>query len=97
MPKLRIFAARTGTNAPTIRYYESIGLLPSAALATGGQRTYGEADLKRLLFIRRCREFGLPIEQVLTLVCPCSTALSGSARHCSEASRRRAVEAEGTA
>jgi DNA-binding transcriptional MerR regulator len=74
-------AARTGTNAPTIRYYESIGLLPSAARASGGQRTYGEADLKRLLFIRRCRDFGFPIEQVRTLV----SLLDDSGRSCLEA------------
>ena len=31
---------------------------------TGGQRVYGDADVKRLGFIRRCREFGFSIEQV---------------------------------
>lgn len=81
--RLRIgsLAARTGTNAPTIRYYESIGLLPSAERASGGQRSYGEADLKRLLFIRRCRDFGFPIEQVRTLV----SLLNDSGRSCMEA------------
>lgn len=70
MVGLRIggLAARTGTNAPTIRYYESIGLLPSAPRESGGQRSYGAADLKRLLFIRRCRAFGFPIDQVRALV-----------------------------
>lgn len=69
MAGLRIggLAARTGTNAPTIRYHESIGLLPTAP-RPGGQRSYGEADLKRLLFIRRCRAFGFPIDQVRALV-----------------------------
>src|SRR5438309_1269457 len=37
-------ADRTGTNAPTIRYYEKIGLLPSADRQEGGQRIYGDAD-----------------------------------------------------
>lgn len=79
--KIGSLAARTGTNAPTIRYYESIGLLPSAARASGGQRTYGEADLKRVLYIRRCRDFGFPIEQVRTLV----SLLDDSGRSCLEA------------
>ena len=33
----------------------------------GGHRLYGEADRRRLTFIRRCRDFGFPIEQVRKL------------------------------
>jgi len=66
--KIGALAARTGTNAPTIRYYEEIGLLPSADRQQGGQRVYGDADVKRLTFIRRCREFGFSIDQVRSLV-----------------------------
>jgi DNA-binding transcriptional MerR regulator len=70
MAKLKIggLADRTGTNAPTIRYYEEIGLLRPADRQSGGQRTYGDADVKRLTFIRRCRDFGFSIEQVRSLV-----------------------------
>lgn len=52
---------------PTIRYYEQIGLLPKAARRLGGHRLYGEADRRRLTFIRRCRAFGFPIEEVRKL------------------------------
>jgi DNA-binding transcriptional MerR regulator len=61
-------SAETGCNVPTIRYYEQIGLLPSAQRAPNGHRYYREADLKRLVFIKRCRDFGFPIEQVRTLL-----------------------------
>jgi DNA-binding transcriptional MerR regulator len=61
-------AELTQSNVPTIRYYEEIGLLPKAARRLGGHRTYGETDLQRMTFIRRCRDFGFPIEQVRTLV-----------------------------
>lgn len=69
MQDLRIgeLARRTGTNTPTIRYYEQIGLLPPASRRGGGQRSYGDEDVKRLSFIRRCRDFGFSIEQVRTL------------------------------
>lgn len=66
--KIGGLARQTGTNAPTIRYYEEIGLLRSANRQAGGQRIYGDADVKQLTFIRRCREFGFSIEQVRSLV-----------------------------
>jgi len=66
--KIGGLAKRTGTNTPTIRYYEDIGLLRSADRQKGGQRVYGDADVKRLTFIRRCRDFGFSIEQVRSLV-----------------------------
>ncbi len=61
-------AEHTGSTVPTIRYYEEIGLLPKAARTAAGRRSYGDADVRRLQFIRRCRDFGFPIEQVRELV-----------------------------
>lgn len=61
-------ASQTKTNVPTIRFYEEIGLLPRAQRAANGHRHYRDADLKRLSFIKRCRDFGFPIEQVRELV-----------------------------
>jgi DNA-binding transcriptional MerR regulator len=66
--KIGTLARRAGTSAPTIRYYEDIGLLPRADRRESGQRTYGDDATKRLIFIRRCRDFGFSIEQVKTLV-----------------------------
>ena len=68
MLKIGALAERTATSAPTIRYYEEIGLLPKPGRRDSGQRAYGEDDVRRLTFIRRCREFGFPIEQVRSLV-----------------------------
>lgn len=61
-------AKQVQCTVPTIRYYEEIGLLPHATRATNGRRYYGDADHKRLLFIKRCRDFGFPIDQVRNLV-----------------------------
>ncbi len=61
-------AALTNCNIPTIRYYEEIGLLPPAQRSANGHRYYRAEDLKRLTFIKRCRDFGFPIEQVRDLV-----------------------------
>lgn len=61
-------ARGAGSTVPTIRYYEEIGLLPAAIRRAGGHRVYDNADLRRLTFIRRCRDFGFPIEQIKALV-----------------------------
>lgn len=45
-----------------------IGLVRRAERPDGGHRTYGDADLRRLTFIRRCRGVGFPIDQVRSLV-----------------------------
>lgn len=63
-----VVAKQTGCTVPTIRYYEDIGLLPPATRTEAGQRNYGEATVRRLTFIRRCRDFGFSIEQVRELV-----------------------------
>jgi MerR family transcriptional regulator, copper efflux regulator len=61
-------AKAAGCTVPTIRYYEEIGLLPKAHRMNGRHRSYGPADLQRLTFIRRCRDFGFSIDQVRELV-----------------------------
>ncbi|MDB5940760.1 MAG: MerR family transcriptional regulator [Ramlibacter sp.] len=61
-------AKRTGCSVPTIRYYEEVGLLPAAQRTEGNQRHYDDAAIRRLAFIRRCRDFGFTIEQVRELV-----------------------------
>jgi len=61
-------ALATQCSVPTIRYYEEIGLLPKARRRVGGHRVYDDADLQRLTFIRRCRDFGFSIEQIRELV-----------------------------
>ncbi|CCV05772.1 Transcriptional regulator, MerR-family [Mesorhizobium metallidurans STM 2683] len=61
-------AKATGTNTPTIRYYEEIGLLPPANRTASGQRNYDASDISRLTFIKQCRDFGFSIEQVRVLL-----------------------------
>jgi DNA-binding transcriptional MerR regulator len=50
------------------RYYEEIGLLPLAPRKEDGRRHYGDEAVRRLTFIRRCRDFGFSIEHVRELV-----------------------------
>jgi MerR family transcriptional regulator, mercuric resistance operon regulatory protein len=58
-----LLAKQTGVHIETIRYFEKIGLMPEPPRTTGGHRIYDESLLKRLSFIRRCRELGFrPVE-----------------------------------
>jgi DNA-binding transcriptional MerR regulator len=61
-------ATQAGCSVPTVRYYEEIGLLPLAARTESGRRHYDSEAVRRLTFIRRCRDFGFPIDQVRELV-----------------------------
>lgn len=79
--KIGEVAKRTGTNAPTIRYYEEIGLIPRASRGEGGQRSYHAGDVRLLTFIRQCRDFGFSIEQVRTLL----AVMQERSRDCMEA------------
>ncbi|GLK67333.1 MerR family transcriptional regulator [Hansschlegelia plantiphila] len=61
-------AAMTGTKIPTIRYYESIGLMPEPARSAGNQRAYGDRHATRLAFIRHARELGFALDAIRELL-----------------------------
>ena len=61
-------AKRSNVNAETIRYYEKITLLPEPERSEGGHRIYKDADLRRLCFIKRCREIGFSLEEIRELL-----------------------------
>ena len=74
-------ARQSGVKAPTIRYYEGIGLLRAPSRSDGNQRSYEPSDLKRLIFIRHARELGFEVEAIRTLLSlqdnplqPCASA-----------------------
>ncbi len=58
----------TDTKAVTIRYYEQIGLLPTASRNSSGYRQYSYEERDRLLFIRRSRALGFSLDDVRQLL-----------------------------
>lgn len=63
-------ARRTGLSADTLRYYESIGLLPPVARDKGGRRLYGDDMIRRASFIKECRGYGLSLSRILGCLPP---------------------------
>ena len=63
-------ARLAGTTPRTIRYYEEIGLLPTAsAREPGAHRTYAEADVERLTDLLRLKDLlGVSLDELKELV-----------------------------
>jgi MerR family copper efflux transcriptional regulator len=61
-------AAAAHVPTRTIRFYESVGLLPPPARSASGYRLYSPAAVRRLQLIKRARLLGLSLPQVKELV-----------------------------
>lgn len=61
-------AKAADTKAATIRYYEQMGLLSSAARTDAGYRIYTTSERDRLLFIRRARSLGFTLDDIKELL-----------------------------
>lgn len=61
-------ASESGVTAKTIRYYESIGLIPLATRAENGYRNYTEFDVETLRFIQHSRRLGFSVKDVGNLL-----------------------------
>ncbi|WP_026148068.1 MerR family transcriptional regulator [Robiginitomaculum antarcticum] len=68
MIKIGELSAKTGVKIETIRYFETIGLMPEAQRKSSGHRVYDEAQLRRLIFISRCRVLGFSQADIRSLL-----------------------------
>jgi DNA-binding transcriptional MerR regulator len=80
--KIQEFAQLTGLSPQTIRYYESIGILPSPARTPNGYRDYNEKDADRARFVAGIRSLDLSLDEIKELSsmkdrmeAPCRTLL----------------------
>lgn len=88
-------AKAVGVNPKTIRYYESIGLLPEPDRSGSGYRQYAEEDVERLLFIRRAQRLDLGLAEVAEILQlrdrgerPCGYVLEAARSRLCELDRR---------
>lgn len=61
-------ADEAGINLETIRYYETISLMPKPKRKESGYRIYNQNDLKKLLFIKRAKELGFTLKEIRELL-----------------------------
>jgi DNA-binding transcriptional MerR regulator len=61
-------AARTELSLRTIRHYEETGLVVPSARSQGGFRLYTEADVARLMVIRRMKPLGFTLDEMRALL-----------------------------
>lgn len=52
----------------TVRYYADIKLVSPEGRSAAGYRTYGSNEVRKLIFIRRAREFGFSIDECRELL-----------------------------
>ena len=88
-------AKQAGVPAKTIRYYESIGLLPRPKRAANNYRQYAPADAERLRFIASARSLGFSLDDVAEIlaardndIAPCQRVLDAVDRRLTEIDRR---------
>ncbi|NNE75098.1 MAG: heavy metal-responsive transcriptional regulator [Acidimicrobiales bacterium] len=61
-------AERAGVSTKTIRYYESIDLLPEPNRTASGYREYSPESVERLRFIRDAQATGLTLAEIASVL-----------------------------
>ncbi|MEM9034372.1 MAG: heavy metal-responsive transcriptional regulator [Actinomycetota bacterium] len=61
-------ASLTSVTTKTVRYYESIGLLPEPARTEAGYRDYGDDAVDRLRFVRDAQATGLSLAEITSVL-----------------------------
>ena len=57
-------AGHMGVNPKTVRFYESVGLLPVAERTSNGYRIYGGGDIERVSFIKAAQRLGMRLDEI---------------------------------
>lgn len=86
---------KTGVSTKTIRYYESIGVLPPPVRQPNGYRQYSEADVRRLRLVVGARRLDLPLAEISEILAmrdhgeaPCKKLLERMAAKADEIAER---------
>lgn len=88
-------ASRSGVLTKTIRYYESLGLVPPADRLANGYRDYPDTILERLAFIRAAQSSGFTLGEIREIIAfrdqgqaPCDHVRDLIDRHANDVEQR---------
>ena len=93
--QIKQLAARANVSPKTIRYYESIGVLPEPQRSTNGYRDYQETDLERLKLVLGARRLEFSLDDVTEIIAmrdrreaPCRVVLDKLTQKADEIAQR---------
>ena len=66
--KIGEVARRAGVRNDTIRFYERVGVLPRAERRESGYRSFTEATVRRIQFVKSLQALGFPLEEIVSLL-----------------------------
>ncbi|KRE63778.1 MerR family transcriptional regulator [Nostocoides sp. Soil756] len=81
-------AARTELSLRSLRHWDEVGLLRPSGRSDGGFRQYTEADVEKILLIRRMKPLGFTLEQMAAALCDIEALDAVSAAGAAEARAR---------
>jgi MerR family copper efflux transcriptional regulator len=66
--KINELAVKTGLAEKTIRYYESISVLPQAKRLANGYRFYDDSDVDRVRFVIGLRQLDFSLDDITEIL-----------------------------
>ncbi len=95
MVRIGELADLLGVTTKSIRFYESIGLMPDPARTPSGYRDYAGEDAERLTFIKTAQRLGLSLDEIREIIAfrdrgqqPCSYVAGVLRRQVADLDRR---------
>jgi DNA-binding transcriptional MerR regulator len=93
--KIGEIAQRAGVTTKTIRFYESIGVIPEPPRTHSGYREYDDKHVERLQFIKSAQRLGLKLEDIAEVLAfrdrgerPCDYVVEVVRREVADLNRR---------
>jgi MerR family copper efflux transcriptional regulator len=86
-------AARTELSLRSLRHWEEVGLLTPSGRTEGGFRLYTEADVDKIMVIRRMKPLGFSLDQMKAAMADIETLANDDAEATAKDSARKRLDA----
>lgn len=89
--KIGEVAKATGISVPTLRHYDSVGLVSPSERTPSGYRLYSDTDFARLHLIRRMKPLGFTLEDMRQFIAASETLAASTTPTGDEAAAAQAT------